>query len=613
MAKKIICLLLTAVITVSGAVCAEAMKAPVTEITLENILAVLDEYDPEDAFIIRNTASVHDPCAWWGGSQRFLDQIDTCVHEQCHSLSHSKASSWNSEYIYLGNGQGIEVNYTETFNTVIAAPAVPEEYRTFRYDTYVGSPSPNLSSNVKGVYGLLNEFTAYHRGICVSTALFNYCYDVGAGVSDWFKIISSAANDRLAFAEFNYYILFYLNYAKEHCPNVYNGIMGNSSFVKAYKSVYESFVSKIALFERLLKNIADKQADDFHRFDPEGDSFFIGNSGTGIFTSDYKKMLGAAETFSDISEKLLGYIPSSAPKAPDNPGGATTNQLGDVDGDGKVSSADARLALRASVQLESYPVNSAQFRAADVDKNGTIEPSDARSILRASVGLEQLNDSPAVQNKGSLNILPDSITLSKGGIAFVPIEADFPDGYDTLSYACSSDDFGARWCGEMSRSDGDPYIVLCVTALNSTGNGNIRVQLEGLPDVCDDVAIIIKENAQTDIGGFEGIPDLGTRWRVSPDDVKIDDQNSIFMLVYRAANIMAKTGLQTNQAVLDDVVPVIAEKGFTYQRTVTEDNPNGEGFADFHYFYNEELHCELCFAYYMLNNVVYEFFMTCQF
>ena len=63
---------------------------------------------------------------------------------------------------------------------------------------------------------------------------------------------------------------------------------------------------------------------------------------------------------------------------------------GDVDNNGKVESADARLALRASVKLENYAAGTQPYLAADVDRNGKIESSDARSILRASVNLEKL-------------------------------------------------------------------------------------------------------------------------------------------------------------------------------------------------------------------------------
>ena len=62
--------------------------------------------------------------------------------------------------------------------------------------------------------------------------------------------------------------------------------------------------------------------------------------------------------------------------------------LGDMDANGKVESADARLALRASVKLENYAAGSTPFRAADYDNNGKIESSDARAILRVSVKLD---------------------------------------------------------------------------------------------------------------------------------------------------------------------------------------------------------------------------------
>ena len=61
---------------------------------------------------------------------------------------------------------------------------------------------------------------------------------------------------------------------------------------------------------------------------------------------------------------------------------------GDVDLDGKVTSADARLALRTSVRLEH--LSAEQSLRADADHNGSITPSDARLILRCSVKLEEI-------------------------------------------------------------------------------------------------------------------------------------------------------------------------------------------------------------------------------
>ena len=60
--------------------------------------------------------------------------------------------------------------------------------------------------------------------------------------------------------------------------------------------------------------------------------------------------------------------------------------LGDVNGDGKITAADARLALRISAKLETP--TEIQFAVADYNKDGKITAADARSILRKSAKLE---------------------------------------------------------------------------------------------------------------------------------------------------------------------------------------------------------------------------------
>lgn len=75
-------------------------------------------------------------------------------------------------------------------------------------------------------------------------------------------------------------------------------------------------------------------------------------------------------------------VPPTSPTEPDEP----EYLLGDVTGDGKVNSADARLALRAAVRLET--LSETQRLAADADKNGKIQSSDARKILRVAVKLD---------------------------------------------------------------------------------------------------------------------------------------------------------------------------------------------------------------------------------
>lgn len=64
--------------------------------------------------------------------------------------------------------------------------------------------------------------------------------------------------------------------------------------------------------------------------------------------------------------------------------------LGDVDGDGSVTPADARIALRRAVGLVEYDKYSREYAATDADKDGNITPADARLILRVAVKLDTL-------------------------------------------------------------------------------------------------------------------------------------------------------------------------------------------------------------------------------
>ena len=65
----------------------------------------------------------------------------------------------------------------------------------------------------------------------------------------------------------------------------------------------------------------------------------------------------------------------------------TTYIMGDVNLDGEITAADARLALRCSAQLEPS-LTDVQLILADVDKSNVILADDARAILRVSAKLD---------------------------------------------------------------------------------------------------------------------------------------------------------------------------------------------------------------------------------
>ena len=70
-----------------------------------------------------------------------------------------------------------------------------------------------------------------------------------------------------------------------------------------------------------------------------------------------------------------------------NPDKVSYYLRGDVNMDGEVQAADARLALRGSIKLEDYAPGSPEFLRADYNGDGDLTASDARAILRVAIGL----------------------------------------------------------------------------------------------------------------------------------------------------------------------------------------------------------------------------------
>lgn len=301
------------------------LDAPVTK---ENIMSLLNEYDPDGAFILESTKEKLDYMHWWSDERNvstikvidgekvkvpieastidaITEALDTAVHEQCHVNTRCgkvirKGNIYLSEQIYIGNKKNIEIQGTKIYESNEMAESVPEKLRLDRYDIYVGSLSDNVGANVYGVYGLLNEFTSYNWGMNNTVSLFPYFQEFPVTMNTWKEYIHSGSSNRLAYGEFKYFILHYLYYAQENYPGVYNEIINNREFAKAYVTIENIFSNNIIEFEKGLKEIVKK--GDFK--ESKSLKKHVEN---GYYKEDYEKFIKELEKteYKDIENKLL--------------------------------------------------------------------------------------------------------------------------------------------------------------------------------------------------------------------------------------------------------------------------------------------------------------------
>lgn len=103
-----------------------------------------------------------------------------------------------------------------------------------------------------------------------------------------------------------------------------------------------------------------------------------------IITYDPLEVMG--NLFDLDTESLTTKNPEDETTHPDE----LEINMGDVDMDGKLTAADARLVLRRAARIITFTME--QEALADVDDDGKITANDARLLLRVTSGLETLDE-----------------------------------------------------------------------------------------------------------------------------------------------------------------------------------------------------------------------------
>ena len=265
-AMQIMTSLLISTLGLTGSVPVYAEQAYDEDVTEDTMIALLQEYDPESWQIVQFNKSIgeDDICNWLDQAGYEVGNLGTVVHEECHTYTFYKNDYFitdngrptASETIRLTDGQEFWIPYRDpdnvSFKTETYARTIPEDLRTFRYKTYVSEGSNN-ASNVHGIYGLLNEYSAYSWGFHNQLRMIPY-YEKHQIYGDLFN---NCINDYQAYAEFRYWTLGLLDYERKYAPDYYEAHMNNTEWINAYCGTTMQFRAMIRQFEAYCSTMSD--------------------------------------------------------------------------------------------------------------------------------------------------------------------------------------------------------------------------------------------------------------------------------------------------------------------------------------------------------------------
>lgn len=192
---------------------------------------------------------------YWDGdikSIKFPNEINTIVHESVHMYNKSAfiadADTWKfqrTQRYLIEPGMDLTVNHGIYYQTSEFISIVPKEAPTkiFRFNTYVAASS-SVSANVWGIYGLLDEFSAYYNGTKASWDGYLFAKRMGLKPEEYtFRYETLATYS--AWYEFRTFIGWYIQFAKMKHLDAYEDMMKNEEIKKVFREIDSRFKTLI--------------------------------------------------------------------------------------------------------------------------------------------------------------------------------------------------------------------------------------------------------------------------------------------------------------------------------------------------------------------------------
>ncbi len=239
-----------------------------------------------------------------------LHSMATNVHEishgylslNCYHYSKEKniALNWdNAEgYFFLSPRLSYFISFPHKslFPSKELVPEIPENLRTFRFETYVNGVT---STQGDGIVGLLDELHAYYLGSKYSFEMLDaYELAEGSEAKGLLEWMSNTQSSMTAYYEFNFFMMEYLLHMKKTRPADYAALKSYRVFVDAYASTRK-------LFKELISRYQQKIQSEAQRINASGEAeISIKNNNLWVKEAGDNSRKGSF-LFSDDREKLM--------------------------------------------------------------------------------------------------------------------------------------------------------------------------------------------------------------------------------------------------------------------------------------------------------------------
>ncbi|WP_026998758.1 hypothetical protein [Eisenibacter elegans] len=203
-----------------------------------------------------------------------LTVFSTLVHEACHSYNFTRLHNRPEQGYFITQGIRIPRKQTAVFPSLKLNSFVKAETQAqiFRYANYVGTANKQ-DAQIHGIYGLLEEFSAYYHGTKAHLELFRWM-EQHYGYNDarpWVEYyLGHISSEIYAYEEFRLFMAWYLQYAQQNAPEVYEAIIANQHFKVAFTLLDKLYAHSLADYFELRKRIVQTLQQQGHRVSLEG-------------------------------------------------------------------------------------------------------------------------------------------------------------------------------------------------------------------------------------------------------------------------------------------------------------------------------------------------------